>query len=218
MKRFILLIIIGCPYLLFSQDTIYKHNGKAIVCKINSIKEGSIYYFKVGKDKEKKIPEEKVIRHTYSSQEYAVADKHELVYRNEKIVFTHNFKISGIHKDELYARFKKYMTDPHGELKKSYKSQKPEDCILIAKVVMPSHYETFFGVEKSTVQYSLIFMGDGSNVTLEITDVYISSTDASNSLETWHAHPGHFFKSQIDVLIVDFDELLKEIEKRIKSY
>jgi|APSaa5957512576_1039674.scaffolds.fasta_scaffold07979_3 hypothetical protein len=211
-------MLVILPVLTIAQDTIYKHKGKPIICKINTVKEGTVYYIKAGKEKEKSIAESKIKRHTYSNREYEVAEKHDVVYRDERIVFTHNFKLNGLSQDDIYERFTKYMSDPHAELKKTYKSKKPEENRIVAHVNMPSHYETFFGEEKSKVQYSLIFQANNNNVSLEITDVYISSEDANNSIETWHAHPGHFFRSQIDVLIIEFDTILKEIDKRLKSY
>jgi hypothetical protein len=218
MKNLFIIFILMFPFILFSQDTIYKHRGKPVICKINSITDGNIYYVKAGKTKEKSIAESKVKRHTYGQTEYKVAEKHDVVYRDEMIVFSHQFSLPSVSQEDIYQRFKQYVSEKDEKLRKSIKKQYPENSKLYAHVTMSSHYETFFGEEPSTVQYSMIFLADGSKVTIEITDVYINSKDASNSLETWHAHPGHFFRSQIDVLIIEFDEILKAAEMKIKSY
>lgn len=217
------------PFYLFSQDTLIYKSGKKVVCKIVKIEKDIVYYQKAKSGKDKQVALAKLERYTTKptkiteqkddkTQEYVVNEDLKLPYIDNKVVFSNTFKVKSANAQDQLALFKKYIAESKEGLSKSFKSENKETNTVNSKMVLQSSYETFFGTEKSQVSFTATFIAGQGEVTVQFSNIYISSAKGSTTIEVWDSHSGEFFKSQLDHLVVQYANLHKEIEEKIKAY
>ncbi|HPD65739.1 MAG TPA: hypothetical protein P5050_09070 [Bacteroidia bacterium] len=227
--KFILLLIICsfCIILSNAQDTIIFKSGKQKIGTISKVEGGYIFFTQEGRSNERKISSERVEKYTKKGkqevreevpQEYHVNEELKLPYVGEKVTFTNKFKAKTDNPQDAYALLLRYSAEKEEGITKTLKSKNADQLKITLRCMVPSSYETFFKTEQSKVFFNMILsIADGYYQTV-LTDFYIESPDANTTIEVWDSHSGEFFKSQLDNIYRQMNQLLKDVEDKIKSY
>lgn len=212
-----------------SQDTIVMTNGKTINCKILKIENGLVYYVKNGNKKERFIDLNRIKRHTYQPatnektpdekiNEYQINEDLKLPYIGEKVTFTKSFKIKNLPVTDIYARLLGYAGEKEQGITKTIKYKNQEQGKVTLRCMVPSFYETFFKTENSRVFFNMMLSVVDNEINIILTDFYIESPDANTTIEVWDSHSGEFFRSQLDNIYKQMNQLLNDIENKIRNF